>query len=106
MSKIAMVGDSTSLLGFKPIGVDAFKLNDPNDIDELWPAVLAGDYAVIIMTEPIFEAAAHLLKEIETRPTPAVLAVPSTAGSTGAGRRYINKLMERAVGASIKGKGA
>jgi len=104
MRKIAVIGDSTSVLGFKPIGVTAYSIDDPAEVIEIWPAVVAADYAIIFMTEPVFESAQALIKELETRPTPAILAIPSTAGSIGAGRRYIKNLMERAVGASIKGK--
>ena len=105
MSKMAVVGDSTSVLGFAPIGVDTYRLDEPEEIADIWPAVMAADYAIILMTEPVFAAARMLLKEIETRPTPAVVAIPSTTGSTGVGRRYILDLMERAVGASVKAKG-
>ena len=105
MSKMAVLGDSTSVLGFKPIGIATYALDDPAEVAEIWPAVLAGDYAIIFMTEPVFEAAQPLIKQIETRTTPAVTAIPSTAGSIGAGRRYIKALVERAIGASIKTKG-
>ena len=86
---MAVIGDSTSVLGFKPIGVDTFSVDEPGEVDEIWESVLAGDYAIVMMTEPVFEAARALIKQIETRPVPAVLAIPSTAGTTGAGRRYI-----------------
>ncbi|MDP1808814.1 MAG: V-type ATP synthase subunit F [Actinomycetota bacterium] len=102
MPKLAVIGDSTSVLGFKPIGVDAYSLDDPQEVSEIWPSVVAADYAIVFMTEPIFEAALPLIKQIEARSTPAVLAIPSTAGSLGAGQRYIKDLMERAIGASIK----
>lgn len=104
MPKLAIIGDSTSVLGFKPIGVDAYSLDDPSDIGEVWESVMAADYAIVFMTEPVFEAALPLIKEIEERPTPAILAIPSTAGSTGSGRRYIKDLMERAIGAGIKSR--
>jgi len=102
MPKMAVIGDSTTVLGFKPIGVDAYSLDDPLEVAGIWASVVAADYAIIFMTEPVFEAAQPLIKQIEARPTPAVLAIPSTAGSLGAGRRYIKDLMERAIGASIK----
>ncbi len=105
MSKLAVIGDSTSVLGFKPIGAETYALDDPADVADLWPDVLGADYAVIFMSEPVFEAALPLIREIETRTTPAVTAIPSTAGAVGAGGRYIRALVERAIGASIKTKG-
>ena len=105
MSKMAVIGDSTSVLGFKPIGVATYSIDDPAEVADIWPSVLAADYAIIFMTEPVFEAAQALIKQIEAKPTPAVTAIPSTAGSIGAGRRYIKALVERAVGASVKTKG-
>jgi V/A-type H+/Na+-transporting ATPase subunit F len=105
MPKIAVVGDSTSIMGFKPLGLDTYALDTVDEIDALWPEVLKGDYAIILMTEPVFGQAQPLLRQLETRVTPAVIAIPSTAGATGAARRYIQGLMERAIGASIKTKG-
>jgi V/A-type H+/Na+-transporting ATPase subunit F len=104
MPKMAVVGDSTSIMGFKPLGLDTYALNDADRISALWPQLLQDDYAIVLMTEPVFEKAQALLKQAETRVTPAVIAIPSTAGATGGGRRYIQGLMERAIGASIKTK--
>lgn len=102
MNRVAVIGDSTSIMGFKPLGVSAFSLSVPEQISEIWPQVLEGEYAVVLMTEPVFAVAQPLIKEIEGRLIPAVVAIPSTAGTTGAGRQYIKALMERAVGTSLK----
>lgn len=105
MSKIAVIGDATSVLGFKPLGIDAYRVVDPGDVVELWPTVISLDYAVIMMTETVFEAARDLVEDLESRVTPAILAIPSTKGSSGVGKEYITALMEKAVGTSMKGKG-
>ncbi len=105
MSKIAVVGDLPSILGFKSLGIDTYQVATPWEVVELWPTVLDSNYAVIMLTEPVFEAALDLVKKLEARVTPAVLAIPSTAGTTGAGKRYIRDLTERAVGAVIERKG-
>lgn len=105
MSKIAVVGDLGSILGFKSLGVDTYQVGAAGEVVELWPTILASDYAIIMMTEPVFEEAMALIKKLEARVTPAVLAIPSTAGTTGAGKRYIRDLTERAIGAVIERKG-
>lgn len=98
MYKMAVIGDSTSILGFKPIGVTAYSLDNPGDIIDLWPEIIEKEYVIIFMTEPVFEAAKPLIRSIEDQPVPAVLAIPSTAGSTGIARQYMEDLIERAIG--------
>lgn len=98
MSNVAVVGDSTTVLAFRPLGVDVYAFDVPEDIFEEWPGILARDYAIIIMTEPIFVAAESLVKPLERATAPAVLPVPSVSGTTGLGQERMRKLVEMVVG--------
>lgn len=102
MSNLAVIGDSTSVLGFRPLGIDTFVFADADSLALSLADILAGNYAVIFITEPLYEGVAEILDESKAATTPAVLPIPGVAGPTGAGRRELDKLIETAVGAAIK----
>lgn len=100
MSRVAVVGDSTSVLGFRALGVDTYSLDQPEEVVELWPTLVRQEYAVIFMTEPAYQAAGELIAQVEEAITPAVTVIPPTSGPTGVGRRRLSTLVERAIGSS------
>ena len=102
MSKLAVIGDSTSVLGFRPLGIDAFVFTDGDSLASALPDILAGDYGVIFITEPLYEGVAAQLNTVIGAVAPAVLPIPGVAGPTGAGRRELDRLIELAVGAAIE----
>lgn len=102
MSKLAVIGDSTSVLGFRPLGIDAFVFADGDSLMSALPEILTGDYGVIFITEPLYEAAGAVLDEVMRAIAPAVLPIPGVAGPTGAGRRELERMIELAVGTAIK----
>lgn len=103
MSNIAVIGDSTTVLAFRSLGVAAYAFDEPEEIIELWPDILEEGYVIIMMTEPIFEAARALIGPLAERFSPAVMPIPSVSGSEGAGRRQIQNLVEMVMG-SIGGR--
>ncbi len=106
MSNIAFIGDSTSALGWMPLGVDILSFNDPADLAAAMPEIAGAGYAVIFITEPLYDAVEPDLAELVEAPTPAVVPVPGAGEGTGAGRRGIEKLIEAAVGARLARGGA
>jgi len=101
MSKVAIVGDKTSVLGFKALGVDTYPLERPEDGRDLWSQIREQDYGVIFVTEPVYEVMEDLFGEIFEQVTPAVTIIPATTGVTGLGMERIRKTIEKAVGADI-----
>ena len=101
MSKVAVLGDKTSVLGFKALGVDTFPLERPEDGRKIWPEIKEQDYGVIFVTEPVYRAMEDLLGEVAEKTTPAVTIIPATTGATGLGMERIRKTIEKAVGADI-----
>ena len=101
MSKVAIVGDKTSVLGFKALGLDAYPLVRAEDGRGIWDQIREQDYGVIFVTEPVYEVMEDLLKEVAEQVSPAVVVIPATTGGTGFGMEKIRKIIERAVGADI-----
>jgi len=98
MSNIAVVGDSTTALAFRSLGIDAYSFDEPEAVIDYWPRIVERGYAVIIMTEPIIAAAEALVSPLAIEVLPAVVPIPSVAGSTGWGREQIDKLVEMVIG--------
>lgn len=102
--KVAIIGGFTSVAGFKAVGVDTYAVASPQDGPAVWDALPLEKYAVVMITEPVYEV---LLARIPDFPAiedlPVVLPVPAVSGSTGMGRAGIKKRVEKALGSVIEG---
>lgn len=101
MYKVAIVGDKATALGFKALGLNAFSVSRPEEIREIWPQILAEDYAVIFITEQVYLQIKDLLPPIDQTETPVVLIIPEAAGGTDLGRERLKKTVEKAIGVDI-----
>lgn len=101
MSKIAIIGDSTSVAGFRPLGLAVFAVSQPDDARELWRDVSGGEYGVVFMTEPVYEALSDLIAEIADSPVPAITVIPGAGSAGGVGEAKLNRAIERALGTSM-----
>lgn len=100
--KIAIIGGSDAISGFKAIGVEIIGVNSVDDCKEKFiNAFNSGDYGVLFITEIWADKIKGFLEEIPLRALPAIVAVPSQSGSTGAGLSNLKKIIERAVGSDI-----
>jgi V/A-type H+-transporting ATPase subunit F len=102
--KVAMIGGFTSVAGFRALGVDTYPVPAPQDGPEVWEALPRGKYAVVMVTEPVYEV---LLEKVPDFPAiedlPVVLAVPAVSGSLGLGKAGIKKRVEKALGSMVEG---
>lgn len=101
MSKVAIIGDKTSVLGFKALGLDTYPVVKPEDARDIWPQIKEREYGVIFVTEPVYIVMEDLFQEVAEQIAPAVTILPATTGGTGIGMKRIKKIIERAVGADI-----
>jgi len=103
--KLAMIGGFTSVAGFKAVGVDSYVVASPQDGPAVWEALPRERYAVVMITEPVYEV---LLERVPDFPAledlPVVLAIPAVSGSIGLGRAGIKKRVEKALGSVIEGQ--
>lgn len=96
--KVAIVGDATSVAGFRPLGFAVFPVDDPSAARDLWRELESGEYAVVLVTEPVFEVLADLVAENIDRPIPAVTVIPGAGSAGGVGKAKLDGAIERALG--------
>jgi V/A-type H+/Na+-transporting ATPase subunit F len=98
---VAIVGDTVSVAGFRPLGFAVFPVEDPADSRELWPRLSGGEYGVVFVTEPVYEAIADLAAAAADSPVPAVTVLPAAGSAGGVGREKLERAIVRALGTSV-----
>jgi V/A-type H+-transporting ATPase subunit F len=101
VAKIAIVGDSTSVAGFRPLGFATFQVEHPADACSLWPQLASGEYGIVFVTEPVYEELNELIAETADRPMPAVTVIPGAGSAGGVGEAKLERAIERALGTSM-----
>lgn len=99
--RIAIVGDATSVAGFRPLGFAVFPVERAEDAREMWPELSAGEYGVVFVTEPVYAAIEDLVAEAADSPVPAVTVIPSAGSAGGVGAAKLDRAIERALGTSV-----
>ncbi len=99
---IAVIGDSESIKGFSAIGLDIFPCDDPADSQKLLKKLADSDrYAVIYLTEEIYNSAEKERARCAERLTPALIPIPGVKGNMQTGRNRLSGFVEKAVGSDI-----
>jgi V/A-type H+/Na+-transporting ATPase subunit F len=100
--KLAMIGGFTSVAGFKAVGVDAYPVASPQDGPAAWNALPKEKYAVVMITEPVYEVLLEMVPDFPAiEDLPVIIAIPAVSGSTGLARKGIKKRVEKALGSVI-----
>ncbi|WP_287152994.1 V-type ATP synthase subunit F [Candidatus Solincola tengchongensis] len=101
--RMAMIGGRTSTLGFKAVGVETFVAPLPEDGPRIWRELDLRRYAVVMVTEPVFEV---LEREIPGFPPqgglPVVLVVPAVTGTRETAAARLRERIVKAVGADLE----
>lgn len=98
MYKLAILGESDSVLAFKAVGFDSFHIHPEDARRVLMEKYHSGKYAVIFISENIALGLEELLIDLEKEAFPAVSILPL-------GRKGKNVGMERLRVTSIKATG-
>jgi vacuolar-type H+-ATPase subunit F/Vma7 len=101
VAKVAIIGDSTSVAGFRPLGFAVFPVVDPADARLVWKQLVGGDYGTVFVTEPVYAALEDLITEVMDRPLPAVTVIPGAGSAGGVGEAKLGRAIERALGTSM-----
>ena len=105
MYKIGVIGDRESILGFKAVGLTVFPTDDPEEAKKLMKKMAKEDFAIIYVTEQLYQ---YMLEEVDAYTDsrlPAVIPIPGKDGTLGIGMTSVKKSVERAVGAAILFRG-
>ena len=99
---IAMIGDSESVKGFGAVGFDLFICDDIQNSAAVLKQITEDDYyAIIFMTEEIFQQTAKEREKFAEMLTPAMIPLPGTRGNAGIGTQRLSSFVEKAVGSDI-----
>lgn len=101
MAKLAVIGDKTSVLGFKSLGLDIYPVHEEKEAKESWSMIQRQDYAAVFITENAYSMIKELVLQITDQLTPAVLIIPGASGMRGLGLDRIKKIIETAIGVDI-----
>jgi len=101
MSKIAVIGDKDSILGFKVVGVPVFAVTDHEQAARLVHKLAKEDYAILFITEPIIVEIKETIDRYRALAYPAIIPIPNNRGSLGLGMKGIKESMEKAIGVDI-----
>jgi V/A-type H+-transporting ATPase subunit F len=101
MSRVAIVGDAVSVAGFRPLGFATFPVERPADARDHWSHLAGGEYAIVFVTEPVYDAIADLVAETADAPVPAVTVVPGAGSAGGVGGAKLERAIERALGTKM-----
>ncbi len=100
--KVAMIGGRTSTLGFKAVGVEAFVVSRPEDGPRIWREMDLSRYALVMVTEPVFEVLEREIPGFAAHGgLPVVMAIPAVTGPRDLAAARIRERVQKAVGADI-----
>ncbi|MBA3044945.1 MAG: V-type ATP synthase subunit F [Euryarchaeota archaeon] len=106
MNKMAVIGDSETVLPYKAFGFMTFSTTSAECDGIIRKLMSDEEYRIIFIMEEYAEALRDVLKELRAseRTFPIVIEVPGIRGSKGNGQEKIKKIVERAVGMDIFSK--
>ena len=101
MSKIAVLGDRDSVLGFRALGLEVLFAEDREEAVHQLHRLAREEYAIIYLTEQLVSHLQTDIARYRDALTPAIILIPGKEGSLGIGMANIKTAVERAVGADI-----
>lgn len=101
MSKIAVIGDRESVVGFAAIGLETFILTDKSLAAKKLRELSKNNYSVVYITEAVAAEITDEIDKYKDSVTPAVILIPGVSGNTGNGMSSITQSVIRAVGSNI-----
>lgn len=105
MLKIAVIGGSDTVMGFKALGLETYPAADAEEAGQILRRLTreSESYAIIYIEETLAQHMAHEIDKFKDRPTPAIILIPGREGSIGLGQTALRAAVERAVGTNILG---
>ncbi len=100
-TNIAAIGERDLILPFKAIGVQVFPVEEIEEARDVMGRLIKEGYGLILITEGLASRLEDLLKEVSTEPTPSIVPIPSSGGSTGFALGRLRETIKKAVGADI-----
>lgn len=105
MLKIAVIGGSDTVMGFKALGLETFPAANADEAGRILRTITreSDDYAIIYIEETLAQELTQEIAKFKDSPTPAIILIPGREGSIGLGQTALRAAVERAVGTNILG---
>lgn len=101
MSKIGIIGDKDSIMGFLALGIEIFPAYESEDIKRKIHELAEKEYAIIYITEEASLRAKESIASYKDSNLPAIIVIPGIGGSMGLGMNEVRESAKRAIGADI-----
>lgn len=105
MYKIAVIGGSDSVIGFKALGLDTFPVDNSEAarhvLREITRQTEGDEYAIIYIEETMAADMLPDIKKFNEKPSPAIILIPGRDGPIGLGQSALKEAVEKAVGSDI-----
>ncbi len=101
--KIAVIGDTESVMGFRALGLDVFPA-DAENAKAVFTSVVKAEspaYAILYITEELTVPLRGEIDALKDELIPAIIPIPSKNGTLNLGMTALNHAVERAVGSNI-----
>lgn len=89
------------MLAFQALGLEIYSPLGGDETRDILDRLAKEEVGVIFITEQLADLVPETIARYNEALTPAVILVPSGAGSLGIGMDRINKNVEKAVGSNI-----
>ena len=101
MSKVGIIGDIDTVMGFLALGIDIFPAYSADEIKKTINRLAEREYAIIYITEEASLQAKEPIAKYKDMELPAIIVIPGISGSMGLGMNEVRESAKRAIGADI-----
>ena len=101
MSKVGIIGDKDTVMGFLALGIDIFPAYSAEEIKKTIHKLAEKEYAIIYITEEASLKSKESLAKYKDMELPAIIVIPGIGGSMGLGMNEVRESAKRAIGADI-----
>lgn len=103
MYKIAVLGGSDTVMGFRALGLDTYPVGNSDEAKLVFHRLAAEcqDVAIIYIEETLAPALSAEIEKYKNSVRPAIVLIPGRDGSTGQSLTALSEAVKRAVGTDI-----
>lgn len=105
MHKIAVIGDLSSVIGFRGLGMTVIATDDADYALAELDRLVDEEYAIVYVTEPLVQAEPNLIEKYREEISPAVIIIPSGGEFADIGMSNLRQQVKKAVGMDLLKEG-
>ena len=103
MYRVAIVGRKESVIGFSPLGIEIFNVENEESAEKKLNFLIKNNYGIIYITEEFAQGLSQKIKKLQEETTVTIIPIPGISNNNGIGMKNVKKYIEAAVGQNILG---